>query len=273
MMRRKLVCALLMLAAIVLTLGAYGDSQEQAYKDAGKLLDDGKYAKAAEEFKALGSYEDSSQMALYAQARQAEEEGDYEIARSLYKTIPQVRDSQARCDDIPLHTYGFTWDSFTGNEDIVLVVNDGKFGYIDTAGKIVAPCEWDDADPFSEGLAGVKKDGKWGYVDIAGKLVIPCEWDYAEFFDDGLACVTKDGKSGYIDTAGRLVVPCEWEWVAGFDNGLACVKKDGRLGCIDSAGKLVIPCDYDWLFRVNGHFFAFRNGYLSIFDFEGRRVF
>ena len=45
MMRRKLVCALLMLAAIVLTLGAYGDSQEQDYKEAGKLLDDGKRRK------------------------------------------------------------------------------------------------------------------------------------------------------------------------------------------------------------------------------------
>ena len=157
MMRRKLVCALLMLAAIVLTLGAYGDSQEQAYKDAGKLLDDGKYAEAAEEFKALGSYEDSSQMALYAQARQAEDEGDYKTATNLYNTIPQVLDSQARCDDISLHAYGFTWDSFSGNEDIVLVVKDGKFGYIDTAGRIVAPCEWDDADPFSEGLAGVKR--------------------------------------------------------------------------------------------------------------------
>ena len=244
-MRRKLVCALLMLAAIVLTLGAYGDSQEQDYKEAGKLLDDGKYAEAAEEFKALGSYEDSSQMTLYAQARQAEEEGDYKTATNLYSTIPQVLDSQARCDDISLHMYGFTWDSFSGNEDIVLVVKDGKFGHIDTAGRIVAPCEWDDADPFSEGLAGVKKDGKWGYVDTAGKLVIPCEWDYAEFFDDGLACVTKDGKSGYIDTAGRLVVPCEWEWVAGFDNGLACVRENEKYGFIDTTGKLVVPCEWD----------------------------
>ena len=139
MMRRKLVCALLMLAAIVLTLGAYGDSQEQAYKKAGKLLDDGKYAKAAEEFKALGSYEDALQMARYAQARQAEEEGDYKTATNLYKTIPQVLDSQARCDDILLHAYGFTWDSFSGNEDIVLVVKDGKFGHIDTAGKLLLP--------------------------------------------------------------------------------------------------------------------------------------
>ena len=76
------------------------------YKDAGKLLDDGKYAEAAEKFKALGSYEDSSQMALYAQARQAEDEGDYETATNIYNTIPQVRDSQARCDVISLHTYG-----------------------------------------------------------------------------------------------------------------------------------------------------------------------
>lgn len=175
-MGRKRVCALLMLLAIVLTLGACGNSQEQAYKKAGKLLDDGKYAKAAEEFKALGSYEDASKMALYAQAldaaangnydaalktfrsldafkdspiqisywqaRQAEDAGDYETAMNLYDQIPLFLDSQARCVDISLHVYDkIDSSSFSGDEKVVFVEKNGKYGCIDSAGMICSPYE------------------------------------------------------------------------------------------------------------------------------------
>ena len=135
-------------------------------------------------------------------------------------------------------------------------------------------CEWDDAaHAFSEGFSYVEKDGKYGYFNSSGVPVAPCEWEDACSFSEGLARVKRDGKYGYIDAAGRLAIPCEWDYAGAFDNGFAIVEKDRKLGCIDSTGKLVIPCDYDGLFRVNGRFFAFRNGYLSIFDFEGKRVF
>lgn len=57
---------------------------------------------------------------------------------------------------------------------------------------------------FSEGLAYVQKAGKYGFIDTTGKLVIPCEWDDAGKFSEGLASVTKTGKSGYIDITGAL---------------------------------------------------------------------
>ena len=39
-----------------------------------------------------------------------------------------------------------------------------RFGYIDKTGKLVIPAQFDDADNFSEGLAGVYTHGKWGYI-------------------------------------------------------------------------------------------------------------
>ena len=50
---------------------------------------------------------------------------------------------------------------------------DGKYGFIDTTGKEVAPCQYDDAESFSEGFARVEKDGKYGFIDTTGKVVIP----------------------------------------------------------------------------------------------------
>jgi len=42
----------------------------------------------------------------------------------------------------------------------------GTYGFINTAGKEVVPCIFEDARSFSEGLAAVKVDGKWGYIAI-----------------------------------------------------------------------------------------------------------
>ena len=52
-----------------------------------------------------------------------------------------------------------------------------KFGFIDKTGKLVIPAQFDDAEPFSKGLAVVKIKGKYGFIDKAGKLVIPAKFD------------------------------------------------------------------------------------------------
>lgn len=55
---------------------------------------------------------------------------------------------------------------------------------------LVSP-KYEDAESFSDGLAAVKQGGKWGYIDESGKLVIPCQFDKAYPFSEGLAIVGK----------------------------------------------------------------------------------
>lgn len=60
-------------------------------------------------------------------------------------------------------------------EDLACVEdNNGKYGFIDRAGKLVIPCKWNGAGIFSQGLANVRSDnGKWGYIDKSdSKLLI-----------------------------------------------------------------------------------------------------
>ena len=104
-------------------------------------------------------------------------------------------------------------------------------------------------------------------------IVTPCDWDDASVFSEGLAYVGKNGKYGYIDTSGKLVIPCEWDDAGIFDEGIAPVEMDGKWGCIDTTGKLVVPCGYDDLLHTKTHFFALKNGCLTIYDLEGKRVF
>lgn len=154
------------------------------------------------------------------------------------------------------------------------------FAYIDKIGKVAIHLgtEYSDACPFTEGLAGVKQNDRWGYIDKAGKLVIPCEYEgvygnyspyafsnglapvrrygewgyvdktgnYYDFvgdFSEGLA-VVRSGKLGYIDTLGKQVIPCRFNGAAPFSEGLAAVKLNGKWGYIDREGKEVIPLVY-----------------------------
>lgn len=54
-------------------------------------------------------------------------------------------------------------------------------------------------------LLPVKKDGKYGYIDTTGKIVVPPQWDYAQDFQDGIAMVMQGNKQGYIDKTGKYI--------------------------------------------------------------------
>lgn len=68
--------------------------------------------------------------------------------------------------------------------------------------------QFDELYPFSEGLAAVKKNDKFGFINTKGELVIPCQYQYAGSFKDGLACVVKDEEDNnisFIDAKGKML--------------------------------------------------------------------
>ena len=77
-------------------------------------------------------------------------------------------------------------------------------------------------------LIRIKVDGKWGYSDDRGNIVIPIQFDDACPFSEGLARVTRNQKSGYINPAGNIIIDLKYDEVLGFIGGLAPVKIKGK---------------------------------------------
>jgi len=109
-----------------------------------------------------------------------------------------------------------------------------KFGFLDPSGtKMVLAPQFDDAQPFSEGLAAVRvgdaDSGRWGYVDTTGHMVIPPQFTWACPFSEGRAAVTVgdlfEGKQGYINRAGEMVVEPQFDTAGLFIGGRAKVFK------------------------------------------------
>src|SRR5712692_378744 len=79
-----------------------------------------------------------------------------------------------------------------------LIQQDGKWGYIDKTGSIVIKPEFEEAFPYSEGLAAVRVRGKWGYVNDKGNMIINPRFDLAAPFSEGSGLVVLSDKVGYV---------------------------------------------------------------------------
>jgi len=156
----------------------------------------------------------------------------------------------------------------TGKTDPDIIMDMGKFGYIDKTGKVVIQPQFGFAMSFHEGLAAVKTgslsdfESGWGYIDKTGKIIIPLKFLLASEFSEGLAAVTVGSfdqkptsendlpKSGYIDKTGNIVIQPQFGMIGGAGNfmgGLAQVNsnffpaQDDHSGpsYIDKTGKFI----------------------------------
>ncbi len=95
----------------------------------------------------------------------------------------------------------------------------------------IAP-KYENALTFSEGLAAVQQGGKWGYIDTDGKMIISFQYDLAHSFSEDLAIVGKratrtfnstDGDTytldvyevGFVDRAGKYTPFQMKDWGSG----------------------------------------------------------
>ena len=92
--------------------------------------------------------------------------------------------------------------------DLALVEQNGRLGFVDLQGRLVVPLILDQAYHFSQNLAPVNKDGYWGYIDIHGDLYLPLIFDFASPFQHNRADVVFNGQSLKIDPTGRCVQNC-----------------------------------------------------------------
>jgi len=128
-----------------------------------------------------------------------------------------------------------------------------KWGAINKVGKTIIPFMFSQApEPFSDGLALVTcTDGKFGYVDTAGKPALPCQYLKANRFVRGHALVVSLMGERLIDKQGNVVADGKRIGISPAGLSSLTLREDGLYyfieayhGLLDGDGNIVIPPNY-----------------------------
>jgi hypothetical protein len=126
---------------------------------------------------------------------------------------------------------------------------------VDRTNRVVISGGFEDVRPFRRGLAPVRNGGRWGAVDTAGRLVVGFEYDgfatalqdgrYIDgFSDEGFAGVLRDGRIGVVHRSGRLVIPPVYPALVIHPVAFLIVDDGQRWGALDRRGQLLIEPGY-----------------------------
>jgi hypothetical protein len=98
---------------------------------------------------------------------------------------------------------------------MIPVMKDGRWGLIDTTGKVVAKPAYKDIMLPTEGLYGVRfENNKYGFIDKKGKIQVGFDYDEVRPFNNGLSIVSKGvDKLGVINRFNAKIAPCAFREV------------------------------------------------------------
>jgi hypothetical protein len=145
----------------------------------------------------------------------------------------------------------FTDNKVTWMEDHILeTLPSGTLWKIDMEGRIIDR-KIHPEEPIekifeeSEGLRGIQKNGKFGFIDSKGRLRIANRYENIKAFNEELAPAMIRGRWGYINHFDNIAIQPIYEEVSGFKNGFAQVKQKGLYGLINKQGVQVLPVRYE----------------------------
>ncbi|MDE7261594.1 MAG: WG repeat-containing protein [Oscillospiraceae bacterium] len=135
----------------------------------------------------------------------------------------------------------------------------GSWGYRDAAGRLAVAYQYDEAAPFSEGMAGVGRsveDGEYtrtlyGFIGADGGELLPLEYDGFLSCVNGSGAVLRNRKWAFVDGGGQLLTQFLFDRLSHFTEGIASVKAGGRQGVVNEEGltlfalegRQFLPCD------------------------------
>ena len=108
--------------------------------------------------------------------------------------------------------------TFTIADDGIYEGGSSDIGILNTDGELLGIYE-SIGDVYNEiDFIPVCKNGKWGFIDSSGKVVIDFKYDYAYGSQKGIMCVKKNGKYGAINSDDEEIIPFKFDEAFSFDN-------------------------------------------------------
>ncbi|HLG04225.1 MAG TPA: WG repeat-containing protein [Bacteroidia bacterium] len=200
-------------------------------------------------------------------------------------------------------------DTFRVGEEPL--VPPGKYGIVDTTGKLIAKPMFEELPVYGEGLFRVRGGNKYGFIDTSGKMVIQPSYEFATAFGEGKAiasnngvasiidkkgnkivadlgrgagmyrfnnglvrCRSEEGLYGYMDSTGRRIIPPQFTAADDFSNNRAIVSIGGKYGLIGRSGNFIIQPEYEFFYDLDDGYYQFKTaeGLAGVIDSTGKII-
>ena len=150
---------------------------------------------------------------------------------------------------------------FEESEGLRGIQKNGKFGFIDSQGRLRIANRYEGIQRFSEGLAPAMIRGRWGYINHEDKIAIQPIYDEVGEFRNGFALVKQKGMYGLINKQGVQVLQTRYESIEITFDGNLLIQQDKLFGLADAKGKTLIQPRYHHLRNVgDGYAIVERDG-------------
>lgn len=156
-----------------------------------------------------------------------------------------------------------------------------KWGYLDKDGAVKINPQFDEAYPFSQGIAAVRNinqtsgEGLWGFINTKGEIVINYQFKFVGKFAEDMVVVSDGKKFGFIDKSGKYLINPQFDWAGEFKNGLAPIKQGTMYGYIDKEGKISINPQFNYASNFSDNGMACvgsTDGKFGYIDKEGKYI-
>lgn len=159
---------------------------------------------------------------------------------------------------------------FEESEGYRAIKRNGRYGFIDSRGRLRIANRYESVHKFSEGYAAVKILGKWGFINLQDNIAVQPVYEEVWPFRNGFAQVKQKGLFGLIDKSGKQILPVRYEKIDVLPGGNVVIQQNGLKGLADASGKLLIHPKYNVLDdAANGFVIVARDGKYGVITHQG----
>jgi hypothetical protein len=123
------------------------------------------------------------------------------------------------------------------------IKNGGKYGFVDSTGKVCIEPVYNEVEDFKEGYALAEKDNLYGYINKAGRVKIDFKYTDASSFTQQMAIVQQNKSVFLIDHAAKKI-SADYDEITDFADNVAIVKKNNLYGAINYTGEEMIKPNF-----------------------------
>jgi len=162
---------------------------------------------------------------------------------------------------------------FSSSEGLIGMKRNGKYGFVDSKGRLVIANRYENIGEFHEGMAQIMLLSKWGYINRDEQIMVQPTYDKAENFYFGLAIVTSNNKVGVINKKGESILSLKYDSIKRTPDNHYVLSINLLKGLADEAGRLTIEPRFEQLMVTkSGMVLVSRSGLWGVLNYNGNDV-